>query len=75
MAVIDQLSDIFSKFVDNLHQRVDLPQKQPVTKSAIIPHKVRPDMNKPIPPEQPNIIEDDDGKNPTSFQQNVHMSP
>ena len=72
---IEQLSDIFSKVADNLHQRVDPPQQRQVTKLAIIPHEVRPTMTKPILSENPNIIEDDDGKSPTSFQQSVHMSP
>ena len=58
-----------------MHQIVEPPQQRPVTKSAIITHKVRPTMTKHIPSEQPNIIEDDDGKSPTIFQQNVHMSP
>ena len=75
MVVIEQLSDIFSKVADNLHQKVDPPQQQPVTKSAIIPHKVRPNFTKPIPSEHPNIIEDDVENSPTSFQWNVHMSP
>ena len=75
MAAIEQLSDIFSKVADNLHQRVDPPQQRKVTTSAIIPHKMRPNMTKPIPLEHPNNIEDDDGKIPTSFQQDVHMSP
>ena len=75
MVAIEQLSDIFSKVADNLYQRADPPQHQPVTKSATIPHKVRPDMTKPIPSEQPNIIEDEDGKCSSSFQHNVHMYP
>ena len=32
-------------------------------------------MTKPLPSEQPNIIEDDDEKCSTSFQHNVHMFP
>ena len=32
-------------------------------------------MTKPIPSENPNIIEDDDGKCSTSFQNKVHMTP
>ena len=75
MAAIEKLSDIFSKVADNLHQRADPPQQRPVTKSAIIPHKVRPSMTKPIPSEQPNIIEDDNGNCSSSFQQKVHMPP
>ena len=57
-----------------MHQRLDPPQQQPVTKSTIIPHKVRPTLTKPIPSDQPNIIEDDYGNSTTSFQRNVHMS-
>ena len=75
MVTIDQFLDIFSKVADHLYQRVDPPQQRPVTKSAIIPHKVRPTMTKLIPSEHPNIIEDDEGRIPTSFQQNIHMSP
>ena len=75
MVKIEQLSDIFSKVAGNLHQKADHTKHQPATESAIIPHKVRPNLTKPIPSEQPNIIEDDDGKSSTSFQDNVHMSP
>ena len=46
-----------------------------MTKSATIPQNVRPTLNKPIPSEQPNIKEEDDGNSPTSFQRNVHMPP
>ena len=73
MVTIEQLSDIFSKVADNLHQRADPLQQRSVTKSVIIPQKVRPNMTKPIPSNHPNIIEDYDGKSPTSIQQNVHM--
>ena len=65
---IEKLSDIFSMVADNLHQRADPPQQQPVKQFASIPHKVRPNMTKPFPSEQPNIIEDDEGKASTSFQ-------
>ena len=58
-----------------MHQKLDLPQQQPVTKYAPIPHKVRPKRAKPIPSEQPNIIEDDDGNIPKDFQHYVYMSP
>ena len=75
MVAIEKLLDIFSKVADNLHKISYPPQQQPVTKSAIIPHKVRPSMTKTIPSEQPNIIEEDDGKSSTSFQYNVHMYP
>ena len=75
MVAIEQLLDIFSKVADSLHQRSDPPQQQPVTKLFIIPHKLRPNITKPIPSKQPNIIEDDDGKSSTSFQDNLHISP
>ena len=68
LAAIEQLSDIFSKVVDILHQIVNPPQQRPVTKPSIIPHKVCLTMTKHITSEQTNIIEDDDGKSPTSFQ-------
>ena len=75
MVAIEQLSDIFSKVADNLHQIADPPQQQTVKKPAIIPHKVRLNMTKTIPSEQPNIIEDDDGNSSTSFQENFNMYP
>ena len=75
MFASDKLSDMFSKVADNFHQSVDPPQQRTVTKSAIIPHEVRPTLTKPIPLEQPDIIEDDDSNSPTSFQRNFHMSP
>ena len=75
MVVIEQLSDIFSKVADNLQKISDPPQQQPVGKSAIVPQKVCPNMTKPLLSVQPNIIEDDDGKFSTSFQNKVHMSP
>ena len=75
MVAIEQLSDIFSKVADNFLQRADPPQQKPVIETAIIPHKVRPNMTKPIPSENPNIIKDDYGKCSTSFQHTVRMSP
>ena len=56
MMLIEKLYYIFSKVADNLHQRVDPMKQQPVTKSAIIPHKMRPTMTKHIPLGQSNII-------------------
>ena len=75
MVAIEKLSDIFSKVADNLHQRAEPPQQRPVKKSVIIPHKVCPNMTKPIPSEQPNIIEYYDGKCSKSFHHKVHMPP
>ena len=75
MVDIEQLLNIFSKAADNFHKRVYPPQHRPVTKLSIAPHKVRQTLTKLIPWEQPNIIDYDDGKSPTSLQRNVHMSP
>ena len=75
MVATEKLADKCFKVAANLHQRVYPPQQQPVTKSAIVPHKVRPTLTKPFPLEQPNIKEDDYGNSPTSFQWNVHMYP
>ena len=75
MVAIEKLLDIFPKLADNLHQGADSPQYQTVTKSASIPHKARTNITRPIPSEQTNIIEDDDGKRSKSFRQKVHMSP
>ena len=44
-------------------------------KSAIVPQKVNPYRKKRIPLLQPNVIEDDEGKEPTNYQHKVHMSP
>ena len=51
----------------------DPPQQQPMKKPAILPQKVHPYGTKPIPPIQPNVIEDDEGNEPTNYQNNVHM--
>ena len=59
MFAIEQLSQIFSKVADNFQKIADPPQQQTVKKSAIVPHKVRPDMTKPFLSVQPNAIEDD----------------
>ena len=53
----------------------DPPQQQPVKKSYIVPQKVHPHWNKPIPSVQPNVIEYDEGREPTNYQHKVHMSP
>ena len=74
MVAIEKLSGIISKVEGNLNQPLDPPQKQPVTKSALIPQKVCPTRAKPIPSERPNIIEDDDGDISTYFQQNIYIS-
>ena len=65
----------FSEVAANLHQILYPPQQQPVTKSAPVPHKVRPTQAKHIPSEQPNIIEDYYVNIPTIFQHNFHMYP
>ena len=60
---------------DNVKKRADHPQQQTVEKSAIVPQKVRPDITKPLPSVQPNIIEDDERTCSTSFQHKVYSSP
>ena len=75
MVAIEQLSCIFPKVADYLHQPEDPPKKQSVTKSVPIPNKVCPTRDKHIPAEQHTIIEDDDGNSNTDFQLKVHISP
>ena len=75
MVEIDQLSGIFFNVEPNLHQLVDPPKIQPVTKYAPLLHQVHPTWAKHIPSERPNIIEDFDGNSPTDIRQNVHISP
>ena len=41
----------------------------------MVPQKVHTDRTKPLPSLQPNVIEDDEGKESTNFQHKVHMSP
>ena len=36
---------------------------------------MQPDWNKPMPSVQPNVIEYEEGKEPTNYQHKVHMSP
>ena len=74
MVAIDQLSDMFSKVAANLHQPLDPPQKEPITKYAPLPNQVRPTSTKPIPAERPNIIKDDNGESTTDLHRNVHKS-
>ena len=58
-----------------MKKKADPPRQKTVKKSAIVPQKVHPDWTKPLPSVQPNVIEDDEGKDSTSFQHKVHMSP
>ena len=44
-------------------------------KSAIVPQKLQPGWTKYIPSVQPNVIGDEEWKEPTSYQHKVHMSP
>ena len=71
----EQLSKIFSKAADNVNITADPPQQQPVKKYSIVPQKFQPYWTKPIPSVQPDIIEDEEGKEPTNYQHKVHMSP
>ena len=73
MLAIDQISDIFPKVAANMHQPLEPPQKQPITKHTPLPHQVRPPRNKPIPVERPNIIEYD-GESTTNLHRNVYKS-
>ena len=75
MIALEKLSDIFSNVTDYMKKIADPPQQQTVKKSAIVPHKVRPDRTNPLPSVKPNIIEDDEGVCSTSFQQSVHVYP
>ena len=75
IVAIEKLSQIFSKAVDNVKKKSDPPQQQTVKKFAIVPQKVHLDRTKPLPSVQPNIIEDDEGKDSTSFQHKVHIYP
>ena len=75
MFAIEQFSQIFSKVADNVKKRADPPQQQTVKTSAMVPQTVRPDRTKPLPPVQPNVIEDDEGKCSTNFQYKFHIYP
>ena len=66
---------MFSKASDNAKKRADPTKRQTVKKSAIVPQKVHPDWNKPLPSVQPNVIQDDEGKEPINFQHKVQMYP
>ena len=54
-----------------MHQPLEPPQKQPITKHTPLPHQVRPPRTKPIPAERPNIIEYDE-KSTTDLHHNIH---
>ena len=66
IVTIKQLSKQISKDADNVKSAANPPQQQQVKKSASVPQKVHPDWTKPIPSVQPNVIEDVEGKKPTS---------
>ena len=51
----------------------DPPEHQPEKKSANIPQKLQPGWTKYIPSVQPNVIEDEEGKEPTKYQHKVHI--
>ena len=75
IVAIEKLSKIFSKAADNVKKKADPPQQQTVKKSAILPQKVHPYQTKPLPSVQLNVIEDDEGEEPTNFQHKFHMYP
>ena len=72
MVAIEQISDISPQVAANLHQPLDPPKQQPITKYAPLPHQVRLTRTKPIHEERPNIIEDDDGKSTTDLHRDFH---
>ena len=53
----------------------DPPQQQGKQTVSGIPHTLQPGWTKYIPSQQPNVIENGEGKEPTNFQHKVHISP
>ena len=53
----------------------DPTQQKIVQKSVNVPQKLHPDRTNPLLSVQPNVIEDDEGKESTNFQHKVHMYP
>ena len=53
----------------------ELPQHQAEQTAVVIPQTLQPGRTKYIPSPQPNVIEDEEGKEPTKFQHKVHGSP
>ena len=56
-----------------MNNTAETPQQQPDPKAAIIIQKLHPGWTKYIPSVQPNVIEDEEGKEPTNYQHKVHM--
>ena len=75
LAAIEQLYKIFTKAADNAKSTADPPQQQAEQTDDIIPQKLQPGWTKYIPPVQPNVIEDEEGKEPTNYQHKVHIFP
>ena len=75
LVAIEQLSKIFTKAAYDGKSTADPPQRQAEQTVSGIPQTLQPGRIKYIPPPQPNIIEDEEGKKPTNFQHKVHRSP
>ena len=72
---IEQLSKIFTKADDNLKSTTDHPQQQAEKTAASVPRKLHPGWTKYIASVHPNVIEDEEGKEPTNYQHKVHIYP
>ena len=53
----------------------DLPKQQSEQTAAVITQTLQPGRTKYITSLQPNVIEDEEGKEPTKFQHKVHRYP
>ena len=73
--MIDKLSKIFIKAADNVKSKAYSPQQQAEQKAAAIPHTLQPGRTKYITSPHPNVIEDEEGKDPIQFQHKVHRYP
>ena len=75
LVAIDQLSKIFTKAAEDVKSTANLPQQQAEQTTAVIPQTLQPGQTKYILSLQTNVIEDEEGKEPKTFQHNVHRSP
>ena len=75
LVAIEQLSKIFPKAADYGKSTSDPPQQQAEQTADVTPQTLQPGRTKYIPPPQPDVIEDEEGKKPTNFQHKVHRSP
>ena len=75
LVAIEQLFKIFTKAADNVKSTAYPPQEQAEQTAASITQTLQPGRTKYIPSLQPNVIEDEEGKETTKFQHKVHRSP